>query len=143
MAETELLDGWDYIVALDDELMKGGYVLPEWAFLLTKEADTAFVSGAPVAAVLTAHAAVEAYLRGEGGRERNSAELIDGSGLPEDLVADLHRVRRYRNRWVHVDDPWDDRGELEEPEGMAEQAVGMARLALRSLRRVLYSMPWV
>ena len=142
MSPDEQVNGWDYLNALEEEFLQGGYILPEWANALTQEADTAFVAGAHVATILTAHAAVEAYLRGEGGREANSAGLIDGSDLPDDLKADLHLVRRYRNRWVHVADPWDEKGDLGQP-GVEGEVEAMARLALRSLRRVLYSAPWV
>ncbi len=43
---------WDYIGKLDDKLLVGGVMLSEWSTFLIKDADTAFCSGANLAAIL-------------------------------------------------------------------------------------------
>jgi hypothetical protein len=35
---------WEFILALDDELLKGGVILPEWCSVIVREADVAFVN---------------------------------------------------------------------------------------------------
>jgi len=62
MSENEK---WNFILALDDELLKGGVILSEWCSFIVREADIAFVNGANLAAILTATSAVETYLRSE------------------------------------------------------------------------------
>lgn len=136
---------WAHLIALDEELLKGGVILSEWCSFIVREADTAFASGAHLASILTAVSGIETYLRAVyavTGKER-LADLIEGSLIAEDLKADLHALRRYRNRWVHVDEPWDDQELVEKPEEMERELEAKAFLAARGLRRTLYSNQWV
>ena len=70
-------------------------------------------------------------------------ERIDDANFPEDLKNDLHELRRYRNGWVHVDDPGNDRIVVESPEKIELELERMAVFAARILRRVLYRDQWV
>jgi hypothetical protein len=141
--ETEA-DRWGYLISLEDELLLGGVILSEWCTFISCEADTAFALGANLSAILTAVAAIETHLRAESVRDSHEvlAKLIDGAGFSPGLRSDLHRLRRYRNNWVHVNDPWDDHGLLQEPIEHEEALAEMARLAMRTMRHVLYSNPW-
>ena len=56
---------WSHLVALDEELLKGGVILSEWCSFIVREADTAFVNGAHLASILTAVSGIETYLRSE------------------------------------------------------------------------------
>jgi hypothetical protein len=135
---------WGLLLALDDELLKGGVILSEWCAFLTREADTAFAKGADLASILTAVSAIETYLRSEDPTASKSrlAELIDTSGLESDLVGDLHNLRRYRNKWVHVGDPWNDQALIQNPEQCEGELSKMALLAVKSLKRTIYSAQW-
>ena len=134
----------DYLLQLDEELLVGGVVLSEWCSQIVREADTAFVHGAHLASILTAVAGIETYLRSEfeGSRKRLFL-LIDEAPIPEDLRAQLHELRRYRNRWVHVEDPWNDQPLIERPEQVAGELEEKARLAARILRETIYSDQWL
>ena len=135
---------WEYLLALDSELLIGGVAVSEWCAFIVREADTAFVKGAHLASILTATSAIETYLRAEGERGRKSLrERIDNAGFPEDLRLDLHELRCYRNRWVHVDDPGNDDIALERPEEIQRELELRATFAARILRRVLYSDQWL
>ncbi len=37
---------WALLIALDDELLRGGVILSEWCAFIVREADTAFANGA-------------------------------------------------------------------------------------------------
>lgn len=131
---------WAHIVALDDELLKGGVILSEWCIFIVRDADTAFASGAHLAAILTAVSGIETYLRSEHskiGRKR-LVELIDGAEIDVGLKEDLHLLRRYRNKWVHVDNPSEDEALLEHPEAIEDELEKMAFFAIRALRRTIY-----
>jgi hypothetical protein len=106
-------DRWDHLIALDEELLKGGVILSEWCSFIVREADTAFTSGAHLASILVAVSGVEAYLRSEysAGKRERLAALIHSSPIDTMLKQDIHTLRKYRNKWIHVDDPWSD-GEL-------------------------------
>ncbi|MDP8982206.1 MAG: hypothetical protein M3O35_16635, partial [Acidobacteriota bacterium] len=106
--------------------------------------DTAFINGAHLAAIITAVSAIETHLRFEysqpGGKNLRLAQLIDSSDLPPELKRDLHEVRRYRNRWVHVADPWDESlvVHIEDPARLQSEIEPMALLAVTALRQTFY-----
>lgn len=135
---------WQYLVDLDERLLKGGVMLSEWATFLIKDADLAFVSGANLASIITGLAGAETHLRGEcGEKNQRFVDLIDQSNLEEDLKRELHILRRYRNRWVHVADPWEDASLLEFPDKHEAELEEMARRCAIVLRRTIYANPWI
>lgn len=101
---------WSHLIALDEELLKGGVMLSEWCTFIVLDADVAFASGAYLASILTAVSGIETYLRSEHSQTKKERlfDLIDHASIDPGLKADLHALRKYRNKWVHVDDPWDD-----------------------------------
>ena len=136
---------WSHLVALDEELLKGGVILSEWCSFIVREADTAFVKGAHLASILTAVSGIETYLRSEYSKTGNDRlfKLIDESPIDDDLKSDLHKLRKYRNKWVHVDDPWDDSSLLESPENHERELEEVAFFAVRLLRQTIYENPWI
>jgi len=112
---------WDYINALDHELLLGGVVLSEWSTFLARDAETAFCAGANLAVILAAQAAIESHLRYEYFEESETKgwglyRLLEVVPLPPDLRDDIHELRQFRNQWVHVKDPSQDKQLLEKPE---------------------------
>ena len=135
---------WQYLVDLDKRLLKGGVMLSEWATFLIKDADAAFAAGAHLASIITGLAGVETHLRGEnGGKNQRFVELIDQSDLEDDLKWELHVLRKYRNSWVHVGDPWEDDSLLESSEKHEAELEEMARRCAVALRRTIYTNPWI
>lgn len=124
-------DRWSFISALDEELLRGGVLLSEWCIFIIKEADVAFVGGANLAAILTSVSGIETYLRSEYSETRKErlVELINGAPISNDLKTDLHALRKYRNKWVHVDAPEDDTALLEAPDEMEAELGAMAFFA--------------
>ena len=136
---------WEQLVALDDKLLKGGAILSEWCCFIVREADIAFVNGAYLASILTAVTGIETHLRSEHsetGKER-LVELINRASIDSGLKNDLHTLRKYRNRWVHVDVPWEDGCLLEKPEEKELELEQMAFFAAHALRRTIYENQWV
>jgi len=133
------------IVILDEELLNSGIILSEWCSFIVRESDLAFVHGANLASILTAVSGIETYLRSEYSERALSSlfELIDGSPIADDLRSDLHKLRKYRNKWVHVNDPWDDQKLIDAPEESEKELEEMALFAARVLRRTIYENQWV
>lgn len=136
-------DRWSYITNLDEELLVGGVMLSEWSTFLIKDADEAFCAGANLAAILAAQAAIEAHLRYEyvGNQTLKKLgfyDLIEQSPLHGDLKRALHTLRRYRNRWVHVNDPIDDEDLLKRPEYYETELEQMAFLVIKVMRQAIY-----
>lgn len=129
-----------HLIALDDELLKGGAILSEWCTFIVRNADTAFAAGAYLAAILTAVSGIETYLRSEYSvtRKERLVELINQAEIDTSLKADLHSLRKYRNKWVHVDNPWKDDELLEHSQIVEGQLEEMAFFAVRTLRRTIY-----
>jgi len=135
---------WAYLAELDETLLKGGVILSEWATFLVKDADLAFVGGAYLSFIITALAGIETHLRGEGGTDKKRlTDLITESDLEEDLKQDLQILRRYRNKWVHVAEPWEDEALLQEPEKYEVELEEMAKRCAVALRRTIYTNPWI
>ena len=123
-------------------------MLSEWSTFLARDAETAFCSGAHLAAILAAQAAVESHLRYEyldpvEAKGWSLHRILGSVPLPADLKDDLHALRLFRNRWGHVEDPAHDDHLLERPEYQEAEMEEVAKLAMRSMLRVLYSEQWL
>lgn len=137
----------EYIRQLDNELLVGGVILSEWSACLVRDVDEAFCAGADLATILIAQAALECHLRyeyfSEDQRKLGFYDLIEQSPLAPKLKEALHRLRKYRNRWVHVNDPHDDEDLLNRPEYYRNELEEIALAAMQALREVIYSEQWL
>ncbi|UCV22094.1 hypothetical protein [Ferribacterium limneticum] len=59
------------------------------------------------------------------------------------MKADLHTLRKYRNKWVHVDCPWEDEELLANPKAIERELEEMAFFSVRALRRTIYENQWI
>lgn len=136
---------WSHLIALDEELLKGGVILSEWCAFIVKEADIAFVHGAFLASILTAVSGVETYLRSEYGslRKESLFDLIDKANIAQNVKKDLQKLRKYRNKWVHVNDAWDDTELLNTPDKFEKELEKMAFFAVKTMRKTIYGNPWI
>lgn len=136
---------WDYLVELDEELLKGGAMIDAKATALIQNSDIAYCAGAPVAAIVLAVAAMEAHMRAEYRLEnaRGFKDVIDGSDFEPDVKRDLQELRRERNRWVHARDEGEDDEWLNNDIAGADRLEPIARKAVRLIRIVVYDNPWI
>jgi hypothetical protein len=136
---------WNHLVYLDEELLKGGVILSEWCSFIVREADMAFARGAFLASILTAVSGIETYLRSEYGNNETERlyDLINRASIDNNLKKDLHTLRTYRNKGVHVNDPWNDENLIESPEKFQKELEEMAFFAAKALRRMIYENQWI
>lgn len=139
---------WDYINQLDEELLLGGVILSEWTTFLAKDAETAFCSGAYLAAILASQAAIESHLRYDyfnlaDTKRWSFYDLIEKANLDSELIKELHHLRKYRNKWVHVNDPSNDNELLERPEYYEAELAYFSKTTIRTMLKILYSNPAV
>lgn len=135
---------WDYINQLDEELLLGGVILSEWTTFLAKDAETAFCSGAYLASILASQAAIESHLRYEyfnfaDTKRWSFYDLIEKINLDSELTKELHDLRKYRNKWIHVNDPSNDNELLEKPEYYEAELADFSKTTIRTMLKVLYS----
>ncbi len=133
---------------LDEELLLGGVILSEWSTFLIKDADEAYCNRANLAAILVAQAAIESHLRYEylddiAKNKFGFYDLIEQSTLQLELKVDLHNLRKYRNKWVHVNDPREDSDLLNRPEYYEAELEQFAALAIKAMRQVIYQEQFV
>lgn len=131
---------WAFINELDDELLNGGATMSEWCVLIVRECDYAFVAGANLATIITAVAAIETYLRAEYACNHriHLTDLIDQSPINQSLRDQIHNLRKYRNKWVHISSPENDKKVLNSGENYEKELEGWAKLAQRILRLTSY-----
>jgi hypothetical protein len=65
-------------------------------------------------------------------------KLINDSPIEKELKDELHELRKYRNKWVHVNTPWDDQELIENPENTENELEKMALSAAKILRKIIY-----
>ncbi len=56
---------------------------------------------------------------------------------------ETHALRKFRNAWVHVKDPWDDQAVQGDFDVGNRALFGEAVRALHTMREVLYDNQWV
>jgi len=131
-----------YLFDLDETLLLGSVLMSSWSGLLIWESDQAFIRGAHLAALVTAMAGIETQLRfdhSEPGEKTTLCALINLSSIPSDLKAELHELRKFRNKYVHVNDPWDeDLFQIEDHTAMSDSFEPWALRAVTALRRLFY-----
>lgn len=139
---------WDYILQLDEELLLGGVILSEWTTFLAKDAETAFCSGAYLSSILSSQASIESHLRYNHFEPTKTKgwtfyNLIEQAQLDSGLKADLHDLRKYRNKWVHVNDPSEDTDLLIRPDYFEKELADFAKTTIRTMLRTLYFKPFI
>jgi hypothetical protein len=139
---------WEYISQLDDELLLGGVTLSVWTEFLAKDSETAYCSGAYLSSILSSQAAIESHLRYDYFNSLETKgwsffELIEKSGLDDILKNELHNLRKYRNKWIHVNDPSNDVDLLERPEYYENELADFASLTIKTMLKILYSNPFI
>lgn len=134
---------WDYINQLNEELLLGGAILSEWTTFLVKDAEIAFCSGAYLASILASQAAIESHLRYDYfnsvySKRWSFYDLIEKANIENELSKELHDLRKYRNKWVHINDPNDDSELLERSKYFEEELTSFAKKTIRTMLRILY-----
>jgi hypothetical protein len=133
-----------YIANMDETLFQGMSVeFSVWAHFLILDSDLAFVKGAYLAALVTAICAIETQLRfdhANPGEHLTFSKLIDIAPLSPDEKAELHELRKFRNKWVHVSDPWDESliEHVATPDGINQDLEPWALRAVTALRKAFY-----
>lgn len=119
--------------------------MSEWCAFIVRDCDYAFVGGANLATVIAATAAIETYLRAEyaDGKRVRLVDLIDSAPIEQGLRDDIHKLRKYRNSWVHVTAPEDDDEIIDKPELYGKELEDGAKIAQRTLRRAIYENQWI
>ncbi len=134
---------WKYILKLADELLKRGVILSEWTTFPAKDAEATYCLGANLSSILACQAAIEKHLRYEycDPKECNSwgfSHLIAISSLDDEIKADLHELRRFGNKWIHVKNPPHDEYSLKRPTFYETESEDFAKISIKTMLRAIY-----
>ena len=134
-----------YFLEQEDKLLKGGAAYSEWCTLITKSVYDSFVNGADLATIITSMVCIETYFKTESPHDKNKklAQLIDEEVfLTEEEKRQLHKLRKYRNSWVHAD-RLNDTDLLKNEEKYQNELEEMSFLSVKMLLTVLFSKPFI
>lgn len=127
----------------DAELLRGGIVTSDFAAELIRNADLSFVHDAFVACLVMCGATIETWLREEGTPGNRFVDLIDASDFDAPTKAEMHALRKERNLWVHIDAPWEDCDLEQQYSNGHPELKAKCESALRLMRKIVYSAPFV
>jgi len=138
IAASEARRNW--LLKLDEALLVGGAIIPEWCTLMIFEADTCFVAGADISTIIVATAAIETFLRSEANAKKSMrlVDLVRESDLPDELADEIGSLRKKRNRWVHLKSVNGDDNLNCYTDAYSEELENDAYRACRALREVIY-----
>jgi hypothetical protein len=129
------------VQSLWDENMRGGAILSEFSIFLATDAESAFQADADLSTIFTACAAIETHLRFENSSRTKEkvtfAQMTDSQGLPVELKENLAKLRKFRNTWIHVENPNFDIELQIEPEIVHSELAEMSELAIKLMVQVL------
>lgn len=139
---------WNFIIELEEKHLQGGVILSEWTTFLAKDAEIAYCSGANLSSILTCQSAIESHLRfdyfdTEESKKWGFYKLIENSSLTETLKNQLHELRLFRNKWVHVNEPENDHYLLERPEYHERNLEEVAKKSIELMIIILFDEPWI
>jgi len=63
--------------------------------------------------------------------------------MSSNLKFELHELRRFRNKWVHVNDPHNDGDLIERPEYHVNELEEVAKKSIRTMLKSLYDNPMI
>lgn len=134
-----------YFIEQEEKLLASGAAFSEWCVFISKSVYDAFVNGADLATVITALACIETYFRTEdiNSRKKNLCMLIDEYPfIDEETREKLHKLRKYRNQWVHINN-LDDTLIIKSEDEFLKEVEEEAVLAVNLLMKVLFSQPFI
>jgi|SRR5690554_1736992 len=139
---------WEYINELDEELLLGGVTLSEWTTFLVKDAETAFCYGAYLSSILACQAAIESHLRYDYFNPLETKgwsffDLIEKACLMPELKIELHELRKFRNKWVHINDPSNDDDLLERPNYYQMELEFFSKKTIKTMLKLIYLNPLI
>ena len=135
----------EYFLTKNEELLSGGAAFSEWCTFVSKSVYNAFISSADLSAIITSLACIETFFRTEDkfSKGKKLFQLINEySFLDDKTKKDLHRLRKFRNHWIHLDEI-DDSDIIHNEVKYEIECKKMAFLSIELLLKVLFSQPFV
>jgi hypothetical protein len=119
-----------YLINVQNEILKGGISVQDWTTFQLENAYISFCSGAYLACIIMCQAAIESYMHDdEGLKDRSFYDLIEHSSYDKRMKFKLHKLREYRNKWIHINEHKDNVFYIDN-KGLEDMAIFAYRLTL-------------
>lgn len=93
------------LLDIQEDVLKGGICVQDWTTFQLENAFISYCAGATLSCVIMCQTAIESYMRDdEQLNDRSFYKLIDNSSFDQEMKIKLHKLREYRNKWVHMNE---------------------------------------
>lgn len=118
------------LLQIQDEVLRGGICFDDLTSFQLENAYIAFCAGADLACLVMCQAALESYIKDDENIESNRFyDIIENCSYSDDIKQQLHHLRQYRNKWMHINIKKDTDFNIDEIELMQE-AINAYKLTL-------------
>ena len=117
------------LLGIQNDVLKGGICVQDWTTFQLENAYKSYCAGANLSCIVMCQATIESYMRDdEKLSDRSFFNLIKNSSYDQEMKEKLHKLRKYRNKWTHINEQ-DNEFIIDEKE-LEEMALFSYRLAL-------------
>lgn len=134
---------WDYLIKLDEELLKGGIIINESIAELIRNVDICYVNEAYFSVIITAVAIIECLLKIDIKESSNFNYIIAKSDFDSGTKKDIHELRKVRNIIMHNVIQINEKELLINYNSFLKREKELSKKAIKTMRKVLYSNQFV
>ena len=93
------------LLDIQDDVLKGGICVQDWTTFQLENAYISYCAGANLSCIVMCQATIESFMRDdEQLSDRSFYDLIENSSYNQDMKEKLHTLRKYRNKWTHINE---------------------------------------
>ena len=117
------------LLEIQDDVLKGGICVQDWTTFQLENSYISYCAGATLSCIVMCQATIESYMRDdERLSDRSFFDLIENCSYDQYMKDKLHKLRKYRNKWTHINEQ-NNEFLIDEKE-LEEMALFSYRLAL-------------
>ena len=117
------------LIEIQDDVIKGGICVQDWTTFQLENAYKSYCAGATLSCIVMCQATLESFMRDdEQLSDRSFYDLIENCSYDRYMKDKLHKLRKYRNKWTHINEQ-NNEFLIDEKE-LEEMALFSYRLAL-------------
>ncbi|MBO7608498.1 MAG: hypothetical protein J6T28_12920 [Paludibacteraceae bacterium] len=107
------------LLDIQEEVLQGGISVQDWTTFQLMNAYISYCAGATLSCIIMCQTTIESYMRDdEQLSDRSFHDLIENCSYNQEMKRKLHKLRKYRNNWTHINEQGNefliDENELEE-----------------------------
>lgn len=97
------------LLDIQDDVLKGGICVQDWTTFQLENAYISYCAGANLSCIVMCQATIESFMRDdEQLSDRSFYDLIENCSYDQDMKTKLHTLRKYKNKWTHINEQIND-----------------------------------